>query len=369
MSPTADATSPAAALDFMVRRDDLRQVRCLPVACPQPGADEILLEVERFALTANNITYAVFGEAMQYWAYFPRVQGWGCVPVWGFARVLQSNVPAVEVGERVYGYLPMSTHLCLQPQRLSPLGFTDGTAHRAKLPAAYQRYSRISRDPRHDIAHEDQQALLWPLFMTSFLIADLLAEHTLFGGKAVLLSSASSKTALGLAQCLQASRPGNCRIIGLTSAANRGFCERSGYYDQVLEYGALPTLDASLDCVYVDMSGNGRLLHDLHHHFGEHLRYSCMVGGTHWEQRETQHALPGAKPTFFFAPDRIRKRQQDWGPGGVEQRFAQAWQGFLPTVSGWLQIARAQGAAAVEARYRELLEGRTPPETGHILRL
>ncbi len=368
MSTPTNATSTATALDFTVRRNDLRQVRCTPVARPRPGPAEILLEVERFALTANNITYAVFGEAMQYWAYFPREPGWGCIPVWGFARVLESNIADFEIGERLYGYLPMSTHLCLQPQRISPQGFTDGAAHRAKLPAAYQRYNRISHDPRHDAAHEDEQALLWPLFMTSFLIADMLDEHTLYGGKAVLLSSASSKTALGLAQCLQTTRPGNGRIIGLTSPANRSFCERSGYYDQVLEYGELQTLDAGLDCVYVDMSGNGRLLHDLHHHFGEHLRYSCMVGGTHWEQRETQHALPGAKPTFFFAPERIRKRQQDWGPGGVEQRFAVAWQQFLPTVSGWLQIARAQGAAAVEARYRELLEGQTRPETGHILR-
>jgi len=369
MSDTSNALSKQPALDFTVRKDDLRQVRCVRVTRPQIGPDEILLEIEHFALTANNITYGVFGEAMQYWAYFPREHGWGCIPVWGFARVMQSNVTDIDVGERVYGYLPMSTHLSLKPQRLSPHGFVDGAEHRAKLPAAYQRYSRVSRDPRHDAAHEDEQALLWPLFMTSFLIADLLVEHALFGGKAVLLSSASSKTALGLAQCMQANRPGSCEIIGLTSAANRSFCERSGYYDRVLEYSQLQELNASLDCVYVDMSGNGRLLHDLHHHFGEHLRYSCMVGGTHWERRETQHALPGAKPTFFFAPERIRKRQQDWGPGGVEQRFAVAWQRFLPTVSAWLQVSRAQGPAAVEARYRELLEGQTRPETGHILKL
>jgi hypothetical protein len=35
-------------------------------------------------------------------------------------------------------------------------------------------------------------------------------------------------------------------------------------------------------------------------------------------------ALPGAKPTWFFVPDRIRKRAREWGPGGVDQGFGVA---------------------------------------------
>ena len=43
------------------------------------------LAIVSFALTANNITYAAFGDAMNYWQFFP-VPGddgaaWGCIPV------------------------------------------------------------------------------------------------------------------------------------------------------------------------------------------------------------------------------------------------------------------------------------------------
>lgn len=43
------------------------------------GADlwtnEVLLGIEHFAFTANNITYAAFGDVVQYWNFFPTETG------------------------------------------------------------------------------------------------------------------------------------------------------------------------------------------------------------------------------------------------------------------------------------------------------
>ena len=52
----------------------------------------------------------------------------------------------------------------------------------------------------------DYQALLRPLFMLSFLVDDFLAENEFYGARRVMLSSASSKTAFGLAHLLHAAR-------------------------------------------------------------------------------------------------------------------------------------------------------------------
>lgn len=354
------------AFDFEVARKDLRQTRIAKAAVPELQDGQVLLRIERFALTANNVTYGVFGDTMQYWQFFPAAEGWGRIPVWGFARVERSRCAGLAEGERVYGYLPMSSHLVVQPGRIGETSFMDATPHRRALPAAYQLYRRVSQDPVHDPQQEDEQALLSPLYITSFLIEDFLADNALFGGRSVIIASASSKTALGVAQRLSQNRPQGCEVIGLTSARNRGFCEQLGHYDRVVGYDALESLPADVPSVYVDMSGDGGLLSRVHHHFGDALQHSCIVGATHWEERQTQHALPGAKPQFFFAPGQIKKRTQDWGPGGIDQRFAVAWAEFLPLLRRWLRVQH-HAPARWEAVWREVLEGRAPAQAGHVL--
>src|SRR5690242_18261409 len=107
-------------MEFEVDRSDLHTTRIVDTDGRALRDGEARLRVEHFALTANNITYAVFGDAMQYWQFFPAADdGWGRVPVWGFADVVESSVPEVAVGRRVYGYLPMATELIVTPERVA----------------------------------------------------------------------------------------------------------------------------------------------------------------------------------------------------------------------------------------------------------
>jgi hypothetical protein len=369
-STIPSASSESTALDFAVQRQDLRECKLLPAGKPadlQPG--QILLRIDKFAFTSNNVTYAAFGEAMQYWEFFPAPEGWGRIPVWGFADVIRTRHDAIAEGERVFGYLPMSTHLLLKPDRVTGTGFVDSSPHRAALPLPDQQYSRVAGDPGYDPQREDHQALLRPLFMTSFLIEDFLADGEVFGARRVVLSSASSKTALGTAFLLSRNRPAQCDVIGLTSPRNAAFCKRIGYYDTVLVYDDLESLSRDTPTVFVDMAGDGKLLNAVHHHLLERLVYSCLVGATHWERRELPQPLPGPEPQFFFAPAQLKKRAQDWGPGGLEKRFPDAWRAFLASTDDWLEIVHGNGPAAVEAVYREMLDGKAKPEIGHMLSL
>lgn len=350
---------------FEVGRKDLRTTRlhAETLACPEGG---VLCRIERFALTANNITYGVFGDAMAYWKFFPAPEGWGRIPVWGFAEVVESKHDAIKAGERLYGYWPMATHVVLQPDKVTDTQFMDGTPYRRPLPTPYQVYMRLARDPLHDPRHEDHRAILHPLFFTSWLIEDFLADNDLFGAQQVVLASASSKTALGVAFL---ARQHGTRTIGLTSPGNKAFCEQVGYYDRVVTYDQVAALPADVPTVFVDMAGDGKLLHAVHHHFGDQLKHSCIVGATHWENRATQHQLPGAKPQFFFAPTQVGKRSKDWGYDGLVQRLGAGWMAFLPSVKAWLEVRTGRGPEAVAAVYREVLEGRQPPKLGHMLAL
>jgi hypothetical protein len=359
---------------FAVGRHDLRATRWLetpPAALPAAG---VRLRIDTFALTANNITYGAFGEKMNYWAFFPTGDAaTGCIPVWGFADVVESDCAEVAVGERFYGYFPMADEVVLQPARCNDAGFIDGATHRRELPAIYNHYVRCRTDPGHDAAHEAEQALLRPLFTTSFLIDDFLAANGFFDAQAVLLSSASSKTAYGTAFCLAQRRggPGAVRVVGLTSPANLAFTRSLGCYDEVLAYDTIGTLDATRSSVYVDFSGSATTRAAVHGRSGTQLRYSCAVGVTHWSDPPGGQTLPGPKPVFFFAPAQARQRLTDWGPAGFQQRLADAWRAFMvPVTDGrapWLRVERQRGRAAVEQVYGDLLEGRTDPRAGHLL--
>lgn len=368
----AESREHLKAADFVVDRSDLRRCKLVPAAAPEEielADGQAVLRVQSFAFTANNVTYAVAGDMMSYWSFFPAAPGWGRVPVWGFGDVVRSRHDGLAEGERIFGYLPMSTHLMLAPERLTRSGFSDASPHRRALPAVYNQYTRVTADPSYAAEHEDQQMLFRPLFMTAFLLDDFLADNAFFGARAAVLSSASSKTAFGLAYLLHRARRGQCEVIGLTSPSNAAFVEGLGCYDRVVTYDRIRTLPQEMTVAFVDMAGDGTVTSAVHHHFGDDLKHSSVVGATHWEDRAPAASLPGAPPTFFFAPTQLQKRTQEWGPAGFQQRYAAAWRQFLAFVSPRIRVVRGRGPAAVERVYLETLEGRSRPDEGHVLSL
>lgn len=356
---------------LLVRKDSLDQTRLRTEDDTPLAPGQVRVAIEHFALTSNNITYAAFGDAMNYWQFFPTgEEGWGIVPVWGFGQVVQSLHPGVAVGERLWGYWPMAAGAVLQPDRLSAEGFRDAAPHRQALHAVYNQYLRCNADPLYTADSEAAQAILRPLFITSWLIDDFMADNAFFGAQRMLLSSASSKTAYGTAFQL-AQRPG-LEVVGLTSAGNRAFCESLGCYHRVLAYEQLAQLPADEPCVYIDFAGNAALRREIHTRFTQ-LRHSCAVGGTHVEQLGGAKDLAGPRATLFFAPAQIKKRQADWGPQLLRERMVQAWQAFRAAATGgaapWLAVEHHSGPQAVEAAYAQVLAGRGDPRQGHMLSL
>ena len=94
-------------LDFVVRKKDWRECRFVSAAVPGDLAPEqVLFRVDRFAFTANNISYALAGDLLGYWKFFPTEEGWGRLPVMGFGEVIRSAHPEVSEGERPWRVVP-----------------------------------------------------------------------------------------------------------------------------------------------------------------------------------------------------------------------------------------------------------------------
>ncbi|MCP4436461.1 MAG: DUF2855 family protein [Actinomycetia bacterium] len=350
---------------FEVSRQDLRQTRAIRTPQADLADGQIRLSVERFALTSNNITYAVAGDMLDYWGFFPAEAPWGRIPAIGLATVTESSNADIHVGGRYFGFYPMGTELVIDASPRGEHGFRDAGPHRARHAAIYTDFRNIEEDPDFDLERVDEYLLLYGMFMTSFLVDDQLGDRTFEGATSTIVTSASSKTSIALATCL-AGRA-DISAIGLTSARNRAFVEGLGLYDQVATYDEVDELDASERTGMVDMAGSSEIRAAVHTHFGDALAFSINVGATHWEEMPAgEHDIPGPKPEFFFAPGQAAKRVEDWGPAELQARINHAYRRMVDQSTQWLRIEHRQGSEGIEDTYRDLLEGRAEPSSGFV---
>jgi hypothetical protein len=351
-----------------VMKTELTQMSQGDVALPPLREGAVRLKVESFAVTANNVTYAVIGDMFGYWNFFPTgVVDQGIVPMWGHAIVEASNHADIAVGERVYGYLPMGTHLDVMPGNIAPGGFLDTTDYRQPMAAIYNHYSRLNADPEHDPAREDARMIFGPLFKTGFLIEAMMRREGWFGAEQVVMTSASSKTAMALAHCAKLTSPGIKRI-GLTSAAHVAFVERSGLYDQVVDYSAISAL-APVPSVAVDFAGNAAVGRAVHTHLGDALKYSSAVGVTHVGARQGSDVpLPGPAPTLFFAPTEAAATIKALGPKGFTEAVAASWKGFVALTDGFVTVDHRDGVQAAAEAFIATLKGTADPSVGIVVR-
>jgi hypothetical protein len=233
----------------------------------------------------------------------------------------------------------------------------------------YRAYTATTRDTLYQAGTdaEDRHALLRGLFLTGWLAEDFFADNDWFGARRVLVLSASSKTAIGFAHCADA-RAG-IEVIGVTSPRNHAFTHALGCYDEVVTYDDVAAIPPSTPIVAIDMAGSGPVLASVHTHFGDQLRHSMAIGRSHHETPARVSGMPGPKPEFFFAPTQVKKRVQDWGPLGYQERVVTALGGFVDWSRGWLRVEHSRGAAAAQATWSEVHAGRVVASIGHIVSL
>jgi hypothetical protein len=356
-----------------IDRDDITQAHLVEDARAPLAPGQVRVHLDSYAMTANNVTYAVFGKPaglfgndQGYWDFFAERDTPGRLPVWGFATVTESAAEGVAGGDRFYGYYPMASDAVLTVGKAGPGGFTDVTPRRTTLPPIYNNYQRIEALPDYRAADHDYWPVFRPLFLTGWLIADQFEDEGDYGADQILIASASSKTAIGLGFALKqrAVRP---ETIGLTSAANVDPLAAQGIYDRVIGYDQIMTLNASTPAALVDMAGNGAVTRVVHSHFGNNLKASIIVGKSHWDAQADAEGLPGPERQGFFAPGRSQKRIADWGGAAFGQKIADAWLAFMDVAPRLASVDKRSGGDAALAAYREMLSGQADPKKGIVV--
>jgi len=350
-----------------VRKDDWSDTRLVEETFSGDMAEnQVLIRVKKFALTANNISYCAAGDFLGYWGFFPAEGNYGRVPTMGYGEVIVTNHPEIRAGELLWGFFPMGNYLLVEAGNVSNGGFNDVSGHRAAYSPLYSGFTRVSNNPEHDPAREDQDLLLRGLYLTSWLVEDFMFENNTFGAEAYLITSASSKTSIALGYLTR--ERGDKKSIGITSEENRAFCENLGCYGAIISYDELGSLDASQPVVMVDMAGNTSVVRSLHEHFGDNMKFSCKVGATHIDETDGDTTdLPGATPEFFFAPGQAQKRNEEWGAGEVEKRVGSSLCNFQTFSDEWLNITLGEGPVAIKDTFLKVLAGKAAPADGFIL--
>lgn len=350
-------------------KSDFNTTRLVSIDEPSTSENEIKLKVERFSFTANNITYAVAGDFLKYWDFFPAVDedgsdastDWGLIPVWGFAVVIESNSNDIAVGDRFFGYYPPAEYCVMYPTATNPATFIDGSKHRSHLPGGYNLYLRAAREV-NELA-DNEQSLLYPLFATAFSIVDLCAEHNWYDAEHAIILSASSKTSIGLAYAINYAK-NTPKPIGVTSSQHKHAVELLGIYEQVFSYDELARLPNETKCCIVDMSGNKQILGELHQIYGANMMCTLSVGATHWDSLTVEQGLIQERTHPFFAPTQIENMIKRFGPQGFNQQLGAFIQESFVKTRSWLKFNELESIEALHAIYPDVCAGKIDANTG-----
>jgi len=356
--------------EFQTNKSDLTQTRIVETHASTIADDEVLVKIDRFAFTANNITYAAMGDYLRYWQFFPpsgeEAEKWGIIPVWGFADVIESNSDELSVGERLFGYFPPANELVMKPSKVTLASVIEASAHRTDLPPAYNLYRRVNNEPGYDKANDNQRMLLFVLHLTSFCLHDFLQSNDWFGAKQIVIISASSKTSTGLAYGL-ADDENAPHVVGLTSERNMDFVNSINAYDSVFGYDDLDQIDQNKPTVIIDMSANTGVLSRLHKHLGDNMHYTSNVGLTHWDQPRHVEGINQERSHQFFAPGHIQQRTKDWGAEEFGKRSISYVMNSTAKSSAWLKVRELDGVNALADLYKDVCNGKVAPDEGLIV--
>ncbi len=331
---------------------------------------EILLQIDRFAYTANNITYAVAGDMIGYWQFFPSLedgkQDFGVTPVWGFADVIESSHSEIAPGERLYGYFPTAHHLIMNADQVSRFTLYDNSLHRQSLPKGYNLYHRVKANPHYNASTDNHYMLLQPLHLTGWCLWDYAKMNSWFGAEQIIILSASSKTSIATALSIK-NDPESPDLIGLTSERNEDYVQSLDLYDQCASYQNLDQLDSTKKTLIIDMSGHIKVIDSISDMFGDHLKHCIQVGLTHWDQ--AGNSPKTKRKEFFFAPGHIQQRIKEWGFKEFTIRSEASVSKTIQQASKHLEIKEIQGLKGLQQIYDQIVNGNIPPQKGLTVKM
>lgn len=390
---------------------------------PPLAANSVRVRTSLVSLTANNLTYARFGDLYGWWQAFPVPSNlplpyndatkYGIVPVWGYGEILESKLDALKLGTLMYGYWPASNvPVDLELEPMEPEGhWYDRTEHRRALWSIYHRYQaqepslRLDRLSQMELEEQAWLTIFRPVWECGFAIDRFLfgevPVHPLGknGGdwtakdadlrRAVVVSlSASGKTARAFNDaCLNNDRHVlgflaiTSRVDGTLLPTKTSIPTKTVSYDQATSSDTMAFITSKRPdkIVIVDFGGRGDSLTSLILAVRNHSAAKLVIIGCGGDARvKTSEEDLGRYLETLRLPERIQMntsavRDQAIEKVGAEKYWSiidEGWNGFVGrgNMRG-LKLELRDGVDAFEGGWRRLCEGGAADIDGMAFRL
>ncbi|KAF5335699.1 hypothetical protein D9611_009590 [Ephemerocybe angulata] len=373
--------------------------------------NHVLIKVDKFGFSTNNITYQALGEHPHFRSYFDfhaaptpdLAKTHGIIPVWGFGTIASSTHSSVQAGERVYGYFAPTRYLVLPVSALDENGCAF-SVHRPHFPRDRQPYHQVIRcaaDPgmyAPTPEGEDFTMIYRPLFLTAFWCEDwITGSYGCNKGKnlTVLVASASAKTAVCFIYLIQrrikTGELPHVSVVGLTSKKNLAFTNSLGLYNDVYTYdsfelGGKMQNEKDRRWIYVDVAGNDSINTRLRTHFsspgvGQVIKHIALgvtnlvpsTSAQSWshiasapDAPEVDGRSPWPAAELFFLPEWLQVRQRQMSMSGVMERQNVSWEEWMADCSRWVQLERVYGPGNVRDDYARIAKEGPGPTVGLV---
>merc|ERR1711971_378598 len=124
----------------------------------------------------------------------------------------------------------------------------------------------------------------------------------------VIISCASSKTALALAYCLRMREMRS--VVGLTSEEHLDFCKETDLFHEVFTYDQVDQLPTNNTVVYMDFKCDGSLRQAITLRLGTNLMYNMVLGPAAFQKRMKDQIFEKKAREVLFNEATWRERRR-----------------------------------------------------------
>lgn len=327
---------------------------------------EVLIYVEKFAMTAATLGYLMKGFTRSFSAYhnfFPwDEEGLYRSGTYGFARVRESKHPKVQEGTRLYGFLPLAEYTIETvdqaiPPRDGEPGFIDFRREKVNFELRhFNEYEVVPENLGDDAWTEDYRMTFKEAYTSAYYIDEqLMCDCGMIN--ACVISCASSKIAVALAYCLSM-RVDDCdlrmqkmrNIVGLTTPEHAEFVKSTGLYTEVILYDEIPNKLPNKTVVFVDIKYDGELTQKIIGKMGPSLMYTLVVGPPTF-QKKVQNQIFDVKSRekIFNAGEWREKRTManEVIKTGRDERLVWSYKSFIDRCQKLYTLKQVRGPQAM----------------------
>merc|ERR1712217_1001029 len=280
------------------------------------------------------------------------------------------------MGTRLYGIVPPCKYKLQQVGGVIPAG-KNGEPAKVELTMEgvpynmrrFQELEVVESAANSDPVFDDWKMVAKEIYTMAFYMDEnLLVDTGMINS--VIISCASSKTALAIAYCLKMREMKY--VFGLTSQTHLDFCKSTDLYDDVFTYDNVDSLPNNHTIVYMDIRCDGQLRQEITLRMGTNLMYNMVIGPAVFQRKVKDQVFEKRAREILFdeASWRDRRRQvAEVTKTGRNEKLKDSFPSFVERLKRHVKLKHLSGADAFVQMYDRVYSNSVSPTEAFVCSL